>query len=123
MDKKISELILEGIPKIEQGYGHLFNFSPKDKPEYACALGTAILAAKIHVEIAKPETLVIFEFVMHMGWSMMSIPRLMYPIETINWKLDDVSQPIPITVITMMLNDDARWTREQIAEWLAGQGF
>lgn len=113
--RKLSELIREGAKLRPQGFGDYFT-SNDDLEDCSCALGAAleILTGTYGYEIHNHPSLSgkLGEFLATNAGidAVVSHPQL-------EWQKTTIFKAVVI------LNDELRWTREQIADWLEARGY
>ena len=112
---KLSEAILLGSVGTEQGFGPSSIYKHSTK---RCALGAALFACGLEYEHPKPEELLVEDLTT-------SFPYVVIMIQwpwtecIISYRIDKVTKWDHIYDIIWKLNDIGRWSRPQIAAWVA----
>lgn len=118
---KLSEAILEGCSLIPvQATGHYFSTEEDGTPS-CCVLGAALIGKRDQIPLLVKES--------YSGGEMEEIITILLKEEFD--VLSDVEvylcpicgRPFHLFGLCSHLNDREKWTREQIASWLKGQGL
>lgn len=116
---KLSDLIRQGCTKHPQAFGRWFDRDVDRTVLKTCALGAAAMALNYSVDASMSK----FKIFQVLGWNLRWSTTLLYPSDVPSWDFEDVTKPVTVFTAVAMLNDEARWTREEIADWLAEQGY
>jgi hypothetical protein len=116
---KLSEAIREGAKIRPQCYGAFFGNGTAENPIASCALGSALEGAKL-VEVQNLWPTNMGFALLAQQWPEIQNAKAPCPAKCNSWICHDGDS---IEGMIQHLNDNCRWTREQIADWLEERGY